>query len=114
MTLVDRGCDPKGWALPGGPIPWGDSIESSLKRHVRQQTGYEINVEATLGAFSAWSDDPNQRITIVYLVKVVDQIADCQPTEQVRRARQFSPRGCPEAMVLDHRAILEVALKHVT
>lgn len=71
-VLIQRKNDPyKGsWALPGGFVEWGETVESAVLREVKEETGLEVDLIALVGVYSDPERDPRgHTVTICYLVR---------------------------------------------
>ena len=72
MALIQRKNDPyKGsWALPGGFVEWGETVESAVLREVKEETGLEVDLVELVGVYSDPERDPRgHTVTICYLVR---------------------------------------------
>ncbi|MHA2140418.1 MAG: NUDIX domain-containing protein [Candidatus Thorarchaeota archaeon] len=60
LLLVKRGREPyKGrWALPGGFVEYGETVEETAVREVMEETGVQIKLESILGVYSDPQRDP--------------------------------------------------------
>ena len=60
IVLIQRGREPfKGrWALPGGFVDFGESVETAALREVKEETGLVVSILAILGVYSAADRDP--------------------------------------------------------
>jgi 8-oxo-dGTP diphosphatase len=73
ILLVKRKFDPfKGkWALPGGFVEYGETVENAAVREVLEETGLETRVKRLIGVYSDPKRDPRgHTITIVYLLEI--------------------------------------------
>lgn len=105
IILIRRKNPPLGWALPGGFVDYGESLESAAVREAKEETGLEV---ALVRQFHTYSDplrDPRYHtITTVYIAK-----AKGTPVagDDAAEAMLFSQALLPESMVFDHGAIVD-------
>ncbi len=68
VLLIRRKNEPKGWALPGGFVNYGETVEQAVKREIKEETGLEL---ADLRQFRVYSDpdrDPRGHCVSVVFV----------------------------------------------
>jgi len=71
--LLDRRSDDKLWGIPGGWAETGESPETSIKRELFEETGYEVEVENIIDIFTRLPGDfgqPHTSYHILYLCKI--------------------------------------------
>ena len=104
IVLVERKNPPHGWALPGGFVDYGESLEQSIRREVKEETNLEV-VETT--QFRTYSDpnrDPRwHTISTVFLAKTKGVL---KAGDDAKKAIVFSVHHLPEPIAFDHHTVI--------
>lgn len=104
IVLIRRKNPPPGWALPGGFVDYGESLETAARREALEETGLNIKLFEQFHAYSSPDRDPRQHtVTVVFIAS-----ADGHPTagDDAGSVRIFSRSELPEDIAFDHAAIL--------
>lgn len=103
--LIERRNPPPGWALPGGFVEVGESLEQAAVREAREETCLEVEL---LGQFHTYSDparDP--RMHCISTVFVARAEGTPKAEDDAKSVAVFPRDRLPEVMAFDHRKILE-------
>lgn len=104
VVLIKRLNPPHGWALPGGFVDLGETVEQAAVREAREETGLDVKLTGLLGCYSDPGRDPRgHTVSIVY---TADAQGDPHPGDDAREVRVFEQGALP-ALVFDHAAILQ-------
>ena len=72
VILIKRKKNPykDSWALPGGFVEYGETVESAVIREVKEETGLDVDLCKIVGVYSDPERDPRgHTVTICYLAK---------------------------------------------
>ncbi|MFH1259274.1 MAG: NUDIX hydrolase [Elusimicrobiota bacterium] len=105
IILVDRVNPPFGWAIPGGFVEYGESLEQAARREAKEETGLELENLAQFHTYSAPDRDPRfQTISTVFTAKGKGRF---RAASDAKNIGVFNPKKLPEKIVFDHKKILE-------
>ncbi len=112
VLLVQRKNDPfQGqWALPGGFLEEGETLEDGAKRELKEETGVEVDSMEQVRAFGKPGRDPRgPTVTIAFLSRIYCE-EDLKPADDAKDARWVEVDKLPDMeLAFDHDEIINVA-----
>jgi len=105
VLLVRRKWPPPGWALPGGFVDRGETVEQAVCRETLEETGLVVTRLRQLHAYSDPRRDPRQHT--VGIVFEVETTGDPVAGDDAAECRWFPLDALPPDVAFDHRQILE-------
>jgi 8-oxo-dGTP diphosphatase len=103
IVLIERRFPPPGWALPGGFVELGETVEAAAVREAREETGLEVTLTGLLGVYSDPARDP--RGHTVGIVYVGEATGEPHAGDDAGSVAIVDP-GKPPALAFDHGRIL--------
>ena len=108
VLLIQRSGEPfKGkWALPGGFIELDESLETSCRRELEEETGVRVGEMSQFKAYGAVDRDPRGRTISVVFYSLLDQEISPSAGDDAANAQWFPLSELPE-LAFDHQQILD-------
>jgi 8-oxo-dGTP diphosphatase len=104
IVLIERKSPPNGWAIPGGFVDWGESLEEAAVREAREETSLRIELIRQFHTYSDPRRDPRHHtITTVYIGSAggIPRAADDAGAVGI-----FTQATLPSPLAFDHADIL--------
>ena len=105
LVLIERRNPPPGWALPGGFVEVGESLEQAAIREAKEETCLDVEL---LGQFHTYSDphrDP--RMHCISTVFVAKATGTPKAEDDAKSCALYPKDQLPDILAFDHRKILD-------
>ena len=78
ILLVKRRIDPyRGlWAIPGGFVEEGETVEQAAAREAFEETGVRIKIKKLVGVYSDPKRDPRGTVSVAFIAKALSKEAN--------------------------------------
>lgn len=104
FVLIERKYPPYGWAIPGGFVDVGETLESAAMREAKEETCLDVILTVLLGIYSnPKRDDRNHTVTAVY---VAEATGLPQAADDAKNFGVFTFDNLPELLAFDHALVL--------
>ncbi len=105
IVLIKRKYPPLGWAIPGGFVEKGESLEKAALREAKEETGLDLK---NLKQFHAYSDpERDPRFHTISVVFYANGEGKPEADTDAEELAMFEPGKLPENLVFDHTKILK-------
>lgn len=105
IVLIERKNPPYGWALPGGFVDIGETVEAAAVREAREETTLDVKLEGLLGVYSKPDRDPRGHVVSAVYIGVGS--GHPQAADDARSIAVFAIDALPEPIAFDHAQIVE-------
>ncbi len=110
LVLIERKYPPLGYALPGGFVEIGETVEEAVIREAKEETNLDVIIDYLLGVYSDPNRDPRFH-TVSVVFKCLAR-GEPQGKDDAKKALVFSLDNLPlEKIVFDHSKIILDFLK---
>ena len=109
VVLIRRASEPFAgqWALPGGFVELGETVEEAAAREAAEETGLAVEVARLIGVYSEPERDPRgHNVSVAFLVRVLS--GELAAGTDASEVSVLDPSSVE--LAFDHRRIIDDAL----
>jgi ADP-ribose pyrophosphatase YjhB (NUDIX family) len=104
IVFIKRKNSPRGWALPGGFVDYGEALEAAARREAKEETGLSVELVRQLHTYSDPARDPRHHtITTVFIARATGTPVADDDAEEIGI---FTKENLPQPLMFDHAKIL--------
>ena len=105
IILIERLNEPYGWALPGGFVDYGETVETAAVREAKEETNLDVTLIEQFYVYSDPSRDARKHtLSIVFIATAAGQ-ATAQ--DDAKSLSVVNPWEVPNKLCFDHDQILQ-------
>ncbi len=104
IVLIKRRNPPHGWAIPGGFVDYGESLETAAVREALEETSLTVTLRGQFHTYSDPGRDPRQHT--ISTVFIADGRGELQAGDDAAEAGVFTRDNLPASIAFDHGNIL--------
>lgn len=104
IVLIERKNPPHGWALPGGFVDYGESLEQAAVREAKEETSLDVKLVEQFHTYSDPKRDPRHHT--ISTVFIATASGTPRAEDDAKAARIFREGDLPAPIVFDHARIL--------
>lgn len=105
IVLIERKNPPHGWALPGGFVDYGESVEDAAVREAREETSLDVTLVRQFHTYSDPDRDPRfHTVSTVFIARAAGPPA---AGDDAAAVGVFGKDSLPAPLCFDHARILD-------
>jgi len=104
FVLIERKNPPHGWAIPGGFVDYGESLEQAAVREAKEETSLDVKLVEQFHSYSDPGRDPRHHT--ISTVFIASAEGSPKADDDAKEARLFIENDLPRTIVFDHPQIL--------
>lgn len=105
IILIKRRNPPHGWALPGGFVDVGETVEDAAVREAKEETSLDVRLKRQLHTYSDPERDPRHHT--ISTVFIAEGRGNPVAADDAAEIGVFSSETLPEPIAFDHKEILQ-------
>ncbi len=110
IVLIKRKNPPFGWALPGGFVDYGESLEDAAIREAKEETSLDIKL---IRQFHTYSDpERDKRFHTISTVYIAKAEGEPKAADDAKEIGIFTKENLPSPIAFDHSKILKDYFKN--
>ncbi|MBU1171120.1 MAG: NUDIX hydrolase [Proteobacteria bacterium] len=104
IVLIERKNPPYGWAIPGGFVDYGETLENAAIREAMEETSLEVKLVEQFHTYSDPSRDPRHHtVSTVFIGKGKGVL---RAADDAKSTGIFTRDALPSPLAFDHGHIL--------
>ena len=105
IVLIERKNPPHGWAIPGGFVDYGESVETAAIREAKEEVSLDIELVQQFAVYSDPARDARKHT--ISIVLLATAIGEPRAADDAASVKLFHPWEIPANLCFDHNCILQ-------
>lgn len=105
IVLIKRRHPPSGWALPGGFVEYGETVEAAAVREAHEETNLRVSLTRLFGVYSDPRRDPRRHTIAIVFIGTAAGVP--VGGDDAAEAAVFTAESLPRPLAFDHGRILD-------
>lgn len=104
IVLIERQNPPYGWAIPGGFVDCGESVETAARREAQEEVSLKVELIEQFHVYSDPNRDPRQHTLSVVFIATAK--GEAKAADDAKNLGIFYGWNIPANLCFDHDRIL--------